>query len=348
MKKKILIIGANGYLGSVLYLYLDSKKYECIVHDVNYFKNTLLYSCKKFKKLKNNYKDVTASDLKGFYAVIFLAGFSNDPFGNLKPSKFYKPTVKYTIKIAKFCKNLGIKFIFPSSCSVYGMADINKELDEQDQTNPVTYYSKNKIEIENKLKKISSKKFKPIMLRLATIFGLSPRMRFDIVINMLCGMAIVNKRITLNSNGLAWRPHLHILDACEAFYQSINWIPKKNDRYLVLNVGHNKNNTTILDIAQTIKKKVKNCKLEFQLKNKGIFTNKNISDGVDKRSYRVNFDKINKVFPKFKIKWFTENGIEDLLSKYKKLKISKKILSDKKYHRLKYYEYLKKKGKLFF
>ena len=137
MKKKILIVGSTGYLGSVLYLYLSSKNYECIAHDVDYFKNTLLYKCQKFKKLKDNYKDVCYSDLRGFYAVIFLAGFSNDPFGDLNPSQFYKPTVKYTVKIAKLCKKLGVKFIFPSSCSVYGTGS-NSLLNEESKVNPLT------------------------------------------------------------------------------------------------------------------------------------------------------------------------------------------------------------------
>ncbi len=348
MKKKILIVGSTGYLGSVLYLYLSSKNYECIAHDVDYFKNTLLYKCQKFKKLKDNYKDVCYSDLRGFYAVIFLAGFSNDPFGDLNPSQFYKPTVKYTVKIAKLCKKLGVKFIFPSSCSVYGMANIKKKLREQDVTNPVTYYSKNKIEIENELKKISSKNFNPIMLRLATIFGLSPRMRFDIVINMLSGMALVNNKITLNSNGLAWRPHLHIDDACQAFYHSLNWKPRKKEKYLILNVGDNRNNTTIIHIAKIIQKRLKKCKIEFQNKTNSIFVNKNISDGVDKRSYKINFNKLNKTFPKFKTKWLVKKGIEDLLYKLKSLKLNKKKLSDKKFHRLRYYEFLNKKKKLFF
>ena len=348
MKKKILIVGANGYLGSNLYLYLELKGYDCYNHDIDYFKNNLLYNCKKFQKLKNNKNEVTIKDLKKFHSVIFLAGFSNDPFGDLKPSQFYKPTVRYTLKVAKMCKLLNINFIFPSSCSVYGMSDIKKSLSERSKTAPVTYYSKNKIEIEEKLKKLSSKKFNPIMLRLATIFGLSPRMRFDIVINMLSGMAIVNKKITLNSNGLAWRPHLHIEDACQAFHNSIIWKPKNNERFLILNVGDNKNNTTIIKIAEIIKKKLKNCKIEFQNKSDGLFINKNVSDGVDKRSYKVNFNKIKKVFPLFKTKWLVEKGIEDLLKNLKILQMNKKKLTDIRFHRLKYYEFLKKKNKLFF
>ncbi|MDC0454702.1 SDR family oxidoreductase [Candidatus Pelagibacter sp.] len=348
MKKKILIIGANGYLGSILYLYLESKGYSCYNHDIDYFKNNLLYSCKKFRKLKNNKKNVVIEDIKDFNSVIFLAGFSNDPFGDLKPSQFYKPTVKYTLRVAKMCKKLGITFIFPSSCSVYGMSNINISLTENSKTAPVTYYSKNKIEIEDKLKKISSKDFNPIMLRLATIFGLSPRMRFDIVINMLSGMALVNNKITLNSNGLAWRPHLHIYDACQAFYHSLNWKPLKKEKFLMLNVGDNKNNTTIIDIAKIIQKKLKKCKIEFQNKTDSIFVNKNVTDGVDKRSYKVNFDKLNKTFPKFKTKWFVKEGIEDLLNNLKTLKLDKKKLTNKKFHRLKYYEFLDKKNKLFF
>ena len=156
-------------------------------------------------------------DFKGFSTVILLAGISNDPFGKLSTEQIYDPTLKYALDIARLCKKLGKKFIFPSSCSVYGASETGCLLSEVSSTNPQTPYSINKIQVENGLKKLADKSFSPIALRLGTVYGMSPRIRFDVVINMFCGLALTSKKIILNSDGQAWRPHLHIDDACEAF-----------------------------------------------------------------------------------------------------------------------------------
>jgi nucleoside-diphosphate-sugar epimerase len=154
------------------------------------------------------------------------------------------------------CKKLGIRYIFPSSCSLYGIGEV--ALDEESPTNPQTPYSLNKLQIEQDLAALADKTFSPIALRLATVFGISPRIRFDVVINMLCGMAVAQKQVVLNSDGQAWRPHLEIQDACEAFRCCIEW-NYQDGKLMVLNVGRNDNNWKILDVARLIKSKVNGC-----------------------------------------------------------------------------------------
>ena len=338
MKKKILIIGNNGYLGSYLSLYLNKKNYFCRGIDINYFLNCKLYKEKNLITKKKNASKIKEIDIKKFDVVIMLAAFSNDPFRKLKPSKFYNPSEKYTLKIAKFCKKYKIKFIFPSSCSVYGYG--NKIFNENSKLNPLTYYSKNKVSIEKKLLKIGNKNFKPIILRLATVFGVSSRMRFDIVLNMFCGMAISQKKIFLNSNGLSWRPNIHIIDVCKSikYFIENDHIKHKN---LIFNFEINENNKKVLDLANKVKNKIKKCKIHFLNKSgNSIFLDKKIQDGVDKRSYIVSFNKIKKLTPPLKLDYTLEKGIKKTIKDLKKIKLDKKKFTSIKFYRLQMYKKL--------
>lgn len=330
---KILIIGSEGYLGSKLSEYLLKKKYYVEGIDIGYFKNCKISKTVNYKIKKKRAQDVVENDIKKFNVVIQLAAFSNDPINTLKAKKFYKPSLKYTIKIARICKKFGVKFIFPSSCSVYGFG--KKIFNEKSKVGPITHYSKNKIEIEKNLLKIQDKKFRPVILRLATVFGFSPRIRFDVVGNMFCGMSLTEKQITLNSDGSAWRPHLFIEDACSAFEYFINYENKKLKNY-IFNIGKNQNNCTILDLAKKIKKKVPNCKIIFFNRKKIIEVHKDskISKvGLDKRSYIVSFNKL-KNYTKFKPIFSIEQGINSTLKELKKIKINYKKFISEKFYRL--------------
>jgi nucleoside-diphosphate-sugar epimerase len=336
MTKKILIIGCEGYLGSRLSDYLiNKKKYYVEGIDVGYFKNCNIYRAKFFKIKKKNAKKITKQDIKNFDVVIQLAAFSNDPLDRLKPKEFYKPTRDYTVKIAKICKTLNKKFIFPSSCSVYGYGKILFK--ENSKTNPITFYSKNKLEIEKDLKKLENKSFKPIILRLSTVFGMSPRLRFDVVINMLCGMAFTKKKIILNSNGLAWRPHVYIDDVCDVIEYFVN-VNISQHRKILFNVGQNINNCKVIDVVKIIKKYLPNTVVEFANKKnidiKEIFLDKKIKDGIDKRSYRVSFHKLKRIFPAALIKHSLDKGIKRFIQDLKLLRISKEIFESKKFYRL--------------
>jgi len=340
--KKTLVIGAQGYLGSRLINYLLKRGYSCTGVDTGFFKNGVLYDPMPFKMINKDARAIEAEDLDGHEIVILLAGISNDPFGNLKAEEIYDPTRDYVIKIAKLCKELKIRFIFPSSCSVYGIG--HGLSDEESATNPQTPYSVNKIQIEQDLASISDKFFSPIALRLATVFGVSPRMRFDIVINMMCGLAITQNKIVLNSDGQAWRPHLHIDDVCKAFQCCIEW-DYNDGQLLILNVGRNDNNRKIIDIAYEIQRQMNGCEIEFLKKfdknqQDDLVRDRKIQDGVDKRTYQVNFDKIHNTLPGFKADVSIEKGIENFIKKLKFWEVDWVKFKQRDFYRLQQLEYL--------
>lgn len=345
---KILVIGSQGYLGSRLNYFLRKHGYNFKGIDTGYFKNGVIGKVNNSNDCQFNVEKISEKDLKDFDFVIQLADFSNDPIDKLNPKTFYKRTKRYTLKIAKICKKLGIKFLYPSSCSVYG---INKKLiSEKSHTNPQTYYSKNKLEIEKELKKLSDKNFVPIILRLATVFGYSPRIRFDVVINMLVGMGLTSKKIVLNSDGQSWRPHVFIDDVCITILKFLK-LKKIKNSFFPLNVGSNKNNEKIIIVAKKIKNKIKNCELNYLNKsinnnlNKNLIRDRKIINGKDKRTYKVNFNKFQKIIKTFKFTSIDE-GIQKTINDLKKNKINLKTFQKREFYRLQQIEYLYKKKKL--
>ena len=220
-----------------------------------------IYLKKNYKTLKLCSSLLDEEYLKNFDTIIPLAGYSNNPIFKKKEKEFHRKEFDYLTKIAKICKKNKINYIFPSSCSLYGKSDIGKKLDENSKINPITHYSLNKRNVEKFLIKISDKNFKPTILRFSTLYGLSQKMRFDIVINMFCGSAVAQNRIELNSDGKVFRPFIEISDACKAIYKVIK--KNKNFKGQIFNVGSNSDNYRILDIAKIVKKNFKNTKIIF-------------------------------------------------------------------------------------
>ncbi len=347
--KKILIIGSKGYLGSRLTDYLSQyKDYDCVGSDIGFFEQGLLYKPLATKDIGIDARDLDEEHLKGFDAVVLLAGISNDPLGNMDIDKIYDPTRLYALKIAKFCKTLGIQFIFPSSCSVYGVED--GIVDEQGNTNPQTPYSLNKLQIEEDLHSIADKDFSPIALRLATVFGPSPRIRFDLVINMLCGMAVTQNKVMLNSDGQAWRPHLHIDDACQAIKCSIDWDCALGE-LVVLNVGRNDNNLKIIDVANMVVSSHKGTSIgylgsENRGKENDLILDRKIQDGVDSRTYKVSFDSIHEILPNFEAQWTVQDGIRQLLDSLIFWELDENKFNQRDFYRLQQVEHLHRTGQV--
>lgn len=341
-KKKILVIGSDGYIGSALINFLKKKNFNVTTVDTGYFRDGNLEKCKQ-SNLNIDVRKLKEEIIKKFDLVIFLAASQNDPSDTINPYKFYEISKRYTLKIAKLCKKNNVKFIFPSSCSVYGYG-LNK-FSEKSKAFPLTNYSMNKLEIEKELSKLASKNFSPIALRFSTVFGFSPRIRLDLVINMLCMLAITKKKIILNSNGLAWRPHISINDVCLGFFLVIN-ANINNGRLNIFNVGHDNNNIKIIDIAKIISKLAK-VKIHFSFdKKKSLIYDRNISNGADKRSYKVSFLKFNKKFPQFRQKKNIKLEIKSLIKKLKFFDVNEKTLNNYKFYRLQKMEYLIKNKKI--
>ena len=336
----VLIIGSQGYLGSRLTEYLIENDFNVMGTDTGFFKNGVIYQPYEKNILKIDARDIKGELIEKFDSVILLAGISNDPFNGFNPEDVYKPSRVYTLRIAKLCKKLGVQFIFPSSCSIYGVAD--GIVNENNKPNPQTFYSRNKIEIENDLEAIADNEFHPIALRLATVFGPSSRIRFDVVVNMLCGMALVNKEIILNSNGQAWRPNVHIEDVCNVFKQCL-LNRKKIKGFTVLNVGKDENNIKIIDIANLIKNEINGCSISFLNKKSNveeIFKDRKIQDGVDVRTYKVDFAKLEKTFPNLKLKWNMQNGIRNLIEFLETYLLNENKFKQREFYRLQQLEFL--------
>ena len=341
--ERILITGSLGYFGSVLSNQLAENGFDCIGYDTGFFNSCVLYPPPRIKTVLKDVRDMTESDLQDIDVVVHLAGISNDPIGNLNPESVYDPTRVYSLELAKLCKKLGIRFIFASSCSVYGLGN-DELLKESSETHPQTGYSLNKLQIEEDLRSISDKDFSPIALRFATIFGLSPRMRFDVVINMLVGMAVADGKIVLNSDGQAWRPNLHILDACEAMCCAIE-LKYDGEDLLVLNVGADQNNLQVIRIAKTIQQLVPETELKFlydnpEMDKEGLIRDRKIKAGIDTRTYKVSFENLDEILPAFKCKWTVEQGIRNMVSNLNDLSFETEIFKQKGFYRLHYLEYL--------
>ncbi|MFA7281133.1 MAG: SDR family oxidoreductase [Sterolibacterium sp.] len=347
--QRVLITGSAGYLGSVLSGYLTSHGFDCVGYDTGLFQDTLLYPPGSTEILPRDARNITAADLKGVDALVHLAGISNDPMGKLDAAKIYDPTRAYSLSIARMCKELGVKYIFASSCSVYGVGQ-DELLTESSSTHPQTYYSLNKLQIEGDLQSISDQDFSPIALRFATVFGPSPRIRFDVVINMLTGMAVADGTIVLNSNGLAWRPNLHILDACKAVRCAIE-LNYQGGELLVLNVGADEDNLQVIQIANIVREAVPGCELKFlaedpELDKEGLIRDRKIKSGGDSRTYRVSFAKIKKSMPAFNCEWNVARGVKDMATLFKGLPLTRERFKSRGFYRLQQLEYLHETGYL--
>lgn len=344
---KVLITGSLGYIGSVLTDYLARQGFDVIGYDTGFFRDCTLYNPPPAKTVFKDARDIEERDLAGMGAVVHLAGISNDPFGNLTSEEVYDPTRAYSLRLAKLCKKLGIRFIFASSCSVYGRRA--NELSAEDAPPfPQTPYSLNKLQIENDLRDLSAKRFSPIALRLATVFGVSPRIRFDVVINMLVGMALTSGKIVLNSDGSAWRPNIHILDASKAIAAAID-SHYQGGELLVLNAGDDGNNLKIIDIARLVQKQISGSELHFlqknpSLDNQNLIRDKKVNDGVDARTYKVSFSKIKDYFKGFACDFSVENGIRDMIRQLKKIGLSEAQFKSIGFYRLQRLDDLYKKG----
>jgi len=302
MKKKILIVGGNGYVGSRLSNYLQEKSLNIVSVDSFLYGNTNIRSNKKTQTIiKKDIRDLKYSFLEKFDSVVCLAALSNNPIKQTNQKQSYDISRNFTIDLAKKIEKIGNQLIFPSSCSVYGKNFSKKKCSENSKINPLTFYSINKSEIETYLQKMSLKnrKFKCVVLRPATVFGGSSSIRFDIVINMLIGMSITYNKIILNSDGSAMRPFVYIDDLCNFFYKSIGF----DENFLTVNAGFNNYNFSINNVSKIISKLtgaeiIKNVSsLHSELHKDSL-----IKKSKDERSYQVNFELAKKklnISPKY-------------------------------------------------
>ncbi|HEY9779393.1 MAG TPA: SDR family oxidoreductase [Leptolyngbyaceae cyanobacterium] len=326
---KVLVTGTEGYLGSLLPSLLMQRGHEVIGVDTGFYKVGWLYHGTEVTALTLNkdIRHITAEDLQGVEAIVHMAELSNDPTGQLSPNITYDINHKGSVRLASLAKAAGIRrFVYMSSCSVYGVAT-EGDVTEETPVNPQTAYAECKTLVERDLQAMADDSFSPTFLRNATAFGASPRMRFDIVLNNLAGLAWTTKEIKMTSDGTPWRPLVHALDICKAIVCSVE-APRDIVHNQIFNVGDTSNNYQVREIAEIVAQIFTGCQLSFG------------QNGSDNRSYRVSFDKINKTLPGFKCEWDAVRGAQQLFDLFTQIDMTEETFLFRGFTRLKQLEYL--------
>lgn len=326
---KILVTGTEGYIGSMLAPMLIERGHEVIGVDTGFYKVGWLYNGTQYtaKTLNKDIRRITALDLQGVDAVVHMAELSNDPAGQLAPNITYEINHKGSVRLAALAKEAGVRrFIYMSSCSVYGVAT-DEDITEESPVNPQTAYAICKSLVERDVQPMADDSFSPTFMRNATAFGASPRMRFDIVLNNLAGLAWTIKEIKMTSDGTPWRPLVHLLDICQAIVCTLE-APRDIIHNQIFNVGDTAQNYQVKEIAQIVAEIFTGCQLSFG------------ENGADNRSYRVSFEKINKLLPGFKCEWNAQRGAQQLFNLFSQIDLSEDIFLSRGFTRLKQLEYL--------
>jgi len=326
---KILVTGTEGYLGCLLAPLLIEKGHEVVGVDTGYYKVGWLYNGTETsaKTLNKDIRHISLEDLQGVEAIVHMAELSNDPTGQLSPTITYDINHVGSVRLAKLAKQAGVRrFVYMSSCSVYGVAT-EGDVTEKSPVNPQTAYAECKTMVERDVQPLASDDFSPTFMRNATAFGASPRMRFDIVLNNLAGLAWTTKEIKMISDGTPWRPLVHALDISKAIICALE-APRDIVHNQIFNVGDTANNYRVKEIAEFVAEAFPGCKLSFG------------DNASDNRSYRVSFEKINTVLPGFKCDWDARSGAKQLAEIFNQIDMTEEIFFSRGFTRLKQLEYL--------
>ena len=297
---KVLVTGDRGYIGAVMVPFLQEHGHDVVGLDAGWYDGCDFGSpVVGYESRSGDIRDAQPSDLEGFDAVIHLAAISNDPIGHLNPDATYSVNARGAIHMAEAAKTAGVpRFLFSSSCSLYGAAG-DAPVTEDADFNPVTPYGESKVMAEAGISKLTDDTFSPSYLRNATAYGSSPRLRADIVVNNLTGTAFTRGKVELQSDGSPWRPLVHVQDICQAFLAVLE-APRDAVHDQAFNVGRDEDVVQIRTIANSVSE-IMGAPVTFAA-----------GAGPDKRDYRVDFGKINAVLPAYDPQWSVPLGVEEL------------------------------------
>jgi nucleoside-diphosphate-sugar epimerase len=269
-------------------------------------------------------RDVRRDDLAGVDAVVHLAALSNDPVGDLNPECTYEINHRASLGLARLAREAGVRrFLFSSSCSVYGASSPDDMLDEEAAFAPITPYAESKVAVERDLLRLADDEFSPTFLRNATVYGVSPRLRGDVVVNNLVGWAVTTGKVALKSDGTPWRPLVHVEDVCRAFAALLE-APREVVHSQAFNVGRQDENYRIRAVAEIVQRAVPGSELSFA---EGA--------GPDPRCYRVDFSKIARMVPGFRPTWSVERGVNQLRDAFIAVGLTRADLEGARYSRVK-------------
>ncbi|MGD2116086.1 MAG: SDR family oxidoreductase [Acidobacteriota bacterium] len=326
---RVLVTGHRGYIGAVLTPMLLEAGHEVVGLDPDLFTGCdfgppLAFDAGpgRLEELRKDLREVEAGDLEGIEAVIHLAGLSNDPLGDLDPELTYEINERASVELARLARRAGVeRFLFSSSCSTYGAAG-DDLLDETAPFNPVTPYGRSKVRVEEALSGLAGPDFSPASLRNATACGVSPRLRLDLVLNNLVGWAHTTGKVRLLSDGSPWRPLVHIEDISLAFLACLD-APREAIHDQAFNVGRSDENFRIRELAEIVAETVPGCAVEIAE-----------DAGPDKRTYRVDFGKIERTLDGFRPRWTVRRAARELADAYREIGLTREDFDGPSFKRL--------------